>query len=153
MNKLVMKALNEFGINEVESISRVENKDMWNIDDKYFIKTYNDFNCLERVLLIYRELYQAAVPLAVYNKTSAGELYVKTGGLLHDGIWRINNKNTINFRYSDVIYPDGNVFKFFMQTYGGQNARLMYADTTKVTLPTPPAIPVASNLKAYIQVL
>ena len=76
MKKLVIKALNKFGINEVESITRIEDKDMWNIDDKYFIKTYNDLKLLEKILLINTELYLAGVPVAVYNKTITGELYV-----------------------------------------------------------------------------
>lgn len=83
MKKLVLKVLAEFGINEVESITRIEDKDMWNIDDKYFIKTYTDLSWLDRILLMYNELRQAEVPLAVYNKTSAGELYVKIGDVYY----------------------------------------------------------------------
>ncbi|MCL2771712.1 MAG: phosphotransferase [Oscillospiraceae bacterium] len=83
MKKLVLKALAEFGINEVESMTRIEDKDMWNIDDEYFIKTYTDFNHLERVLLIYGELHNAGVPVAVYNKINTGELYLKVDTLYY----------------------------------------------------------------------
>ena len=68
MGKLFLKVLSEFGIKEVESIIRIEDKDMWNIDDKWFIKTYNDLTLLKKILLINTELYRAGVPVAVYNK-------------------------------------------------------------------------------------
>ena len=78
-----MKALNEFGISGVNSIIRIEDKEMWLIDDKYFMKTYVNSNCLQRVLLMYDKLYHAGVPVAVYNKTKTGELYVKFDDLYY----------------------------------------------------------------------
>ena len=83
MKDLDMKALKNFGISGVNSIVRVEDKDMWRIDDKYFCKTYKDLDCLERVLLIYNELHEAEVPIAVYNKTNTGELYTEFEGLYY----------------------------------------------------------------------
>ena len=83
MKDLDMKALKNFGISGVNSIVRIEDKDMWLIDDKYFSKTYKDLDCLEKVLLIYNELCEAGVPVAVYNKTNVGELYTEFEGLYY----------------------------------------------------------------------
>jgi len=81
MDKLVINALAGFGINEVESISRIKcctkEKNMWIIDDKYILKTYADLKSLERIVLLNDELYQAGAQVPRYYRTKAGELYVK----------------------------------------------------------------------------
>jgi len=79
MNKLVIKALGEFSIHEIGSISRIEEKDMWNIDDKYIIKTHTDLKNLEKIVWLNDELYQAGAQVPKYYKTNAGVLYVKAG--------------------------------------------------------------------------
>jgi len=77
MNKLVLTALAEFGVHEVESVIRIEDKNMWVIDNKYVLKTYGDLNRLERVQQINIELLQFGVPVVKFNKTHTGDLYVK----------------------------------------------------------------------------
>jgi Ser/Thr protein kinase RdoA (MazF antagonist) len=116
MKKLVLKALAEFGINEVESISRIEDKDMWNIDDKYFIKTYNDLTLLEKILLINTELSQAGVPVAVYNKTQTGELCVE----VNDVYYTITNKVS----GSHIDFHKNNNFRKEIFSFGENIAKM-----------------------------
>ena len=77
MNKLVLTALTKFGVTEVGSVTRIEDKNIWFIDDKYVLKTYEDLNRLERLQQINIELLQFGVPVVKFNKTHTGDLYVK----------------------------------------------------------------------------
>lgn len=83
MNDLNVKILEKFGLNEFGSISRIEDKDMWYIDDKYIVKTLNDINRIESILVINTELRRAGVPVVVYNKTITGGLYVEFDNLYY----------------------------------------------------------------------
>lgn len=79
MNDLNIEILKGFDINEVESIQRISNGDreMWYVNDKYFLKKFTDLEKLGKMLFLNTELEQAGVPVAKHYKTNAGKFYVE----------------------------------------------------------------------------
>jgi len=79
MSDLNIEILKEFELNEVESIQHISNGDreMWYVNDKYFLKKFTDLEKLEKMLFLNTELEQAGVPVAKHYKTNAGKFYVE----------------------------------------------------------------------------
>ena len=103
MNELDIQILKEYDINEVESIKRIprENKDMWYVNDKYFLKKFADLKKLEEMLLINTELYQSGVPVAKYYKTNARKLYVELNNEYYTLADKIIGSHSENERYTE----------------------------------------------------
>jgi Ser/Thr protein kinase RdoA (MazF antagonist) len=104
MKKLIIKALSDFGLNEIESISRIKNKNnnIWVIDNKYIVKTHDDLKNLEKILFINIELYKAGALVPKYYKTNIDKYYVK----VDDEIW---------FTLADKM--PGSTFEYYTGNY------------------------------------
>ena len=138
MYDLRMEILKEFDISEVDSmkcLSRGE-REMWYVNDKYFLKKFTDLNVLEKMLFINIELYQAGVPVAKHYKTSSGKSCVE----INNEYYTLAEKISGSHEYvQDIDYRKG---AFLL----GQNISKLHMALLNLSHKAPYSIPNTSDM-------